>query len=214
MTQHEIWAFDLSDIRVPANTETSWVGRGIEHNGVTMDVKLLSSSESSDQLLTFYKNMWESDGGEGVDYTIGEAGDFKLISKIMDNHNIVIQLRDNSSGHAEGYLSAIKLSSIGNAVSDDDFPALSNTTLVSKTVSDDTGKKAVTRVLINNYSVVSNAEFYRSRFESDGWAKSYANAETRSFLAFYSRNNKTMELAISKKPGKETVIFVNIVDES
>lgn len=214
LTHQAAWGFDLSVVRVPDNTESPWVGRGIEHNGVTMDIKLLKSSHSSEQLLDFYKHLWESEGGQGEGYTMNEMGDYKIISKIEDNHNIVVQVRNDSKGNAEGYLSAIDLSSLGNATSNDDFPALSNTMLVSKTVSEDAGKSAVTRILINNYSVASNAEFYVSRFESEGWQKSYSKVSDRSYMGLYSRNKKTMELAISRESGKDTVIFANTVDEN
>lgn len=214
ISHQAVWAFDLSEVRIPDNTESPWVGRGIDHNGITMDIKLLKSSHSSEQLLTFYKNLWESEGGVGEGYTMNEMGDYKIISKIEDNHNIVVQVRDDSKGNAEGYLSAIDLSSLGNSTDNDDFPALSNTMLVSKTVSDDAGKSAITRILINNYSVASNATFYVSRLESEGWKKSYSNVSDRSFMGFYSRNKKTMELAISRESGKDTVIFANIVEEN
>jgi hypothetical protein len=209
-----VHAFDLSSVRIPDNTEAYWVGQGINHNGVSMDIKQLQSKHSSDELITYYKNMWEADGGgEGVGYTVQDAGDFKIISKIEGNHNIVVQLRDDSRGHAEGYLSAIDISTLDGANSNDDFPSLANTTLISKTITDDPGKSAVTRVMMNNHSVESNVNFYKSKLESDGWKHAYSHSENKSFVGFYNRDNKSMEIAVSKQPGKETVIFVNIVEE-
>jgi len=208
------WAFDLANVRMPANTDSVWVGKGIDHNGVKMDIMALSSHQSSDQLITFYRNLWESEGGQGESYTLNEAGGYKVISKLEGNHNIVVQVRDGSKGDAEGFLSAIDITSLGRADSSDEFPALSNTLLISKTLSNDTGKSAVTRVMVNNYSVSSNVEFYRQRFEVDGWKRSFVNEKGNSYMALYSRNNMTMEIAISKNPGRETVIFVNVVDES
>lgn len=211
----EAYAFDLSSVRIPDNTEVYWVGQGINHNGVSMDIKQLQSKHSTSELISYYKNMWETDaGGEGVGYTVQDAGDFKIISKIEGDHNIVIQLRDDSRGHAEGYLSAIDINTLDRANNNDDFPSLANTTLISKTISDDSGKNAVTRVMMNNHSVESNVNFYRTKLESDGWRQAYSNFENRSFVGFYNRDNKSMEIAVSKQPGKETVIFVNIVEES
>ena len=214
MVNHAVLAFDLADLRVPSNTELSWVGRGIEHNGVKMDIQLIKSTNSSEQILSFYKDMWESEGGQGEGYTINQAGDFRVISKIEDNHNVVIQVRDNNNGQAVGYLSAIDLTSLGNVNVEDNFPVLSNTTLVSKTTADEYGKSSVTRIYLNDYSISANVDFYKSRLESEGWKKSFADVNNKNYLAYYSKNNKTLELAISKKIGTDTVIFVNIVDES
>ena len=206
-------AFDLSDVRIPGNAKSVWVGKGIEHNGVLMDIKTLTANSSSDQVISFYRNLWDVSGGEGVDFTIGTAGDFKTISTIKGDHNVVVQVRNNGKGHAEGFISSMDMSTLTSSDAGEDFPALSSTIHVSKTESNDTGKYSVTRVLMNAHSVRSNADFYESRFESDGWNMTFSKNEPTSFLAFFSKNNKTMEIGISREPGKDTVIFVNVVNE-
>ena len=212
--QQQAVAFDLSDVQIPGNAESVWVGRGVEHNGVSMDIRTLTTRSPSDQVITFYRNLWDTSGGEGVDFTTGTAGDFKVISTLKGDHNVVVQVRDNSKGYAEGFISSMDMSTLSNSDAGEDFPALSSTVHVSKTESSDTGKYSVTRVLMNSHSVKSNADFYESRFQSDGWKKTFSKNESASFLAFFSKNNQTMEIGINKKPGKETVIFVNVVDES
>jgi len=206
-------AFDLSDVRTPVGTETFWVGENIQHNGVAMDVKLIKARRSVEEVLNFYRDMWGSEGTQGEGYVEQTAGEYRIISRIEGNHNIVVQLKKDGSG-SEGYLSAIDISTLGNANDKDDFPALPNTILISKTVSNDSGKDGVTRLLMNSHSVSSNVDFYQSRLESSGWKQAYSHAEGDTVITFYNRSNRSMELAISRQPGKDTVIFVNIVEES
>ena len=210
----QVQAFDLSDVSVPHSTDSAWVGRGIEHNGVIMDIKTLKTQQSSEQVLAYYQNMWEMGGKEGEGYVIGDVGEYKVISSIIENHNVVVQIKSGRRGGAEGYLSSIDLASLYDVKEKDDFPTLSNTMLISKTKSNDEGKAAVTRVLMNNYSVTSNSDFYEDRLSSYGWKRTFEKAQGSSYTAFYSKNKQTMEMAISKEAGKGTVIFVNIVNES
>jgi hypothetical protein len=210
----QVQAFDLSDVSVPTSTDSVWVGRGIEHNGVIMDIKTLKTQHSSEQVVAFYKNMWEMGGKEGEGYVTSDAGEYKVISSIVENHNVVVQIKNGRSGGAEGYLSSIDLASLYDVDVEDDFPTLSNTMLISKTRSDDEGKTAVTRIFMNHYSVASNSDFYEDRLSSHGWKRTFEKAQSDAYTAFYSKNKTTMEMAISKETGKGTVIFVNIVNES
>jgi len=211
---NEGYAFDFSGVRTPAGTETFWVGENIQHNGVAMDVKLLKSRRTVDEMMNFYRDMWGADGAQGEGYVEQTVGDYQIISRIEGNHNIVVQLKRDGDGYTEGYLSAIDISTLNNASDKDDFPSLPNTTLVSKTVSNDSGKEGITRVLMNGHSVSSNVEFYRSRLESSGWKQAHSRAEGDTVITFYNRSNMSMEIAISKRSGKDTVIFVNVVEES
>ena len=212
--ENEGMAFDLSDVRTPAGTETYWVGENIQHNGVAMDVKLLKSQRPVDEVMNFYRDLWGADGAQGEGYVEQTVGDYQIISRIEGNHNIVVQLKRDGTGYTEGYLSAIDITTLDKADDRDDFPSLPNTTLVSKTVSNDSGKEGVTRVLMNSHSVFSNVEFYKSQLESGGWKQTYSRTKGDTVFTFYNRSNMSMELAISRQPGKDTVIFVNIVEES
>jgi len=212
---HLLWALDISEVANPPEAKTVFVGDVIQ-NGVPMQMKQFSSSLAVEELLAFYKNNWADNTRtkrKMPAFIEKEAGVWKILSKLEEDFNIVVQVKAKQGHGSEGFISVSDLTRPpGISQLSKDFPRLGGTQLVSSTESRDGGKKATTLVLTNEYSVDSNDAFYRSKMTAEGWKLVRGDIRNGAATMLFNKQDQQCELAVSKGDRGDSVIFANIVE--
>ncbi len=206
-------ALDIQSIERPPETSMTWIGERIEHNGMPMQILQLSSTLTTEQLFKFYRELWQPMHAENEQATMERrAGDWHIISTLLDDHNVVVQLK-SESGRTNGFLSATPLdkqpdqSEITRR-----FPRQWGTELISSTVSTDGGTRATTLVLKNSHSIESNHDFYTRTLQNNGWTLSHQNVQMGGSVMFFDNSSGAVELAI-RRDNSSTLIFANVRGE-
>ncbi|MEM8499606.1 MAG: hypothetical protein AAF542_16405 [Pseudomonadota bacterium] len=206
-------ALDIQHIEHPPLTSLNWVGERIEHNGMPMQILQLNSELGTEELFSFYRELWRSMHRPDQQATVERSvGEWQMISTLLDNHNVVVQAKPSPNG-LEGFMSATPLdqqptqSEIARH-----FPRQWGTQLVSSTQSNDGGVKATTLVLKNTHTLASNHEFYTRTMQANGWTLSHQNTQLGGSVLFFDNSDGAIEMAI-RRESSNTVIFANVRGE-
>lgn len=212
MTVSAVCADGLEGLVLPPGMRASWVAENIEQNGVPIQIQKLTSGASVNDVLAFYRAQWsESTDPEVPGYVENQVSEWKTISQLENNQQTVIQVKARPGGGTEGFASRIDIrSSPGTNRVTRNFPRKSGTQLISSTESKDGAKSATTILMMNTFSVSSNADFYRSKMRARGWKLVHAVNPVGLSTMLFNRSKKSCEIAISKNRGK-TIIMANIL---
>jgi hypothetical protein len=207
-----VWAEGLADLAFPPGTRTAWVAENIEQNGVPMQIQQLTSVATVNEVLDFYRAQWKDSADPSIPgFVENKVGEWQTISQLENNLQTVIQIKNSRSGGTEGFASQIDIRSTpGSNRATRNFPRKSGSQLISSTESKDGAKTATTILLMNAFSIKSNADFYHSKMRAKGWSLAHAKNQSSVSILLFNRSGKSCEIAISKNKGR-TVIFANIL---
>lgn len=199
-------AFDLASVEKPMQFQTRWIARALQHNGMPLQVMSMRTHQSVQLVTTAFAQCWQQ-----ADYFIRQeqAAGWQLLSAIVDNHSIVLQLReDNGVTHA--YLSAVPLDTLPSSQPyERQFPRPSGTHLLSSTYSKDGGDNATTLILSNKQSLRVNRDYYRRVLSAGGW-QIELDRNFNDTISFLTRNRRSaLELVLRYQQG-QTYLFANI----
>ncbi len=203
-------SFDLRSLEHPATAKLIWVGERIEHNGMPMQVLQIESSHGIDELFQFYRANWAQWHRPEKQASVEkQAGEWRILSTLLDRHNIVLQLQESATG-SSGFVSATPLDKAPeqNRIASD-FPRQWGTELISSTESWDGGAPATTLVMKNSYSVDTNQEFYLRSLQASGWSLAHSSRKHGTSVMFFDRDSGALELAI-QRDAEATIIFANL----
>lgn len=209
----KVFSLDIQGIEHPPLTSMTWVGERIEHNGMPLQILQLNSELNAKELFTFYKELWQPMHAADEQATMERsAGEWHIISTLMDGYNVVVQVKPSSAG-LEGFMSATPLDT--EPTQSDvarNFPRQWGTELVSSTQSTDGGTKATTLVLKNTHTLRSTHDFYSRTLQENGWTLSHQNTEMGGSVMFFDSSDGAVELAI-RRDKSSTFIFANVRGE-
>ena len=189
-----------------------WVGDDLVHNGVPMQIQHFTTNDTMDNVLSYYRTLWADPIAEGVPgFVENNMDNWAVISRINGDKNTVIQVRLNSDGQTEGYISIADLS-VGTSVEElrRKFPMPVDSELVSNTESRDPHNSASTIIYINDLPIEENASFLVDRL-SDKYKLARKFDQDGTLILFFNGKKSKIEVAISKEPGGRTTVFANVV---
>lgn len=203
--QHGL-AMQLATLQKPDNVTLQWVSRQLDHNGVSMQVQQLHAKKLPLALLEDYQQLWRQSGYLTQQRSLAR---WQLLSTVIDNHNVVLQVESYGSG-CRGFLSSIPINAIENrALRHDNFPRPWGTEQISKTLSNDAGARASTLVLRNNLSLAQNIRFYRHILRNNGWQIELDKITRGTATLFATNRHVNLELALRHEKGL-AYIFANV----
>ncbi len=206
-------AADWSDPGVPPNSRTVWVADALEHNGVPMRIRQLSTLSDVETVLDFYRRQWADPVAGGPGYLEKRIAGWRVISRMENGRQVVVQVRPAERGGTEGFISQADFSQSMTPVQiDSRFPHKSGTRLISRTVSRDGAGKAVTLLLSNDYSVETNRRFYEDAMARDGWSLVHGADTGDSVSLLFNRSGEHCDIGIARSRGR-TVIVANLQEE-
>lgn len=201
------------DFPVPPAATVTWVGDDIVWNGIPMSVRKFTSSKSQLEIREFYKEQWKSPVAKGLPGFIEDVipGAW-LISRMEDGYLMTVQIK--TSGSTWGYLGITELDDISEAHEPGKgFPRMSGSEVMNEVKHNDPYRDARTVLLVNNYSVPSNVEYYRSHYEGHGWSVAMDQGDDSGSTHTLMLTNRGSEVSLTVvKTNQGSQIVANIVE--
>lgn len=197
-------AMEWPDVPLPESASVVIVGEDISINGLPTKIWELSSTQSPEEILSYYRREWKTPiVPDGPGFIEEEAGGWQVISRSEKPYLYTVQLVESSMGSSKGFLAVSKpMELVGYQA--DDFAKPAGSEILSDVVSDDAGKRGRVIQFKNSQSIEANYNFYRNRYLADGW-------EELSQLP--ADRNKAL-LLMNKGSGEVSIVFNRFENES
>ncbi|MEE9334684.1 MAG: hypothetical protein V3U65_11410 [Granulosicoccaceae bacterium] len=202
---------DLQFVDLPNGATTSWVATDMNHNGHGMAVKTLSTNQSVEEVMNFYRTAWGTQGDSLSDipsFVEKKVGEWRIISRISESHNLVVQIKTGRDGDTEGFISSMALVAKPQLRSDS-IPTPPNTSQVSHTRTGDKGKTGHTTILVTPSSVGAAVGFYKDHLSRDGWILVSDEFVEGSHVMKFNKRISAFEIVVSAAQDGTTVILLN-----
>ena len=205
---------NLEQVRIPPDTDLRWVGRDLLQNDRQMQIAILDSKLSVDEVISFYTELWLPNQIEGSPGSITEKiREWSIVSTIVNNTLLVVQVKVGKHvNQASGFISSMNLDTALSVpvVGMSALPQFPGSTLISRTHSTDFSHarnnqgqhsaKAVsmTTILLNDSSVASNYEFYSAVMQERGWKLVADKYDHSSAALIFNSSGRSSEIALSE----------------
>lgn len=198
---------DLQNIVLPEGARTSWVATDMNHNGHGMAIKALAVQRPVDEVISFYRAAWEAQG-DTPGFVENKVGEWQVISRVTESHNLVVQVKTGSDGTTEGFISSLALVAkpLRRA---DSIPLPPNAVKVSHTRTADKGKTGYTTIMVTPSSVGAAVGFYKDHLARDGWSLVSDGFLEGSHVLKFNKHASVYEVAVSAAEDGTTVILLN-----
>lgn len=199
------------DFPPPPDAQVEWVAGNMRMNGIAMRVRRFEADRSDDDVLKFYRRQWRRGQDERPGYREALAPPWRLITRLEDDYLLTVQVQPRDRHRSWGYLGVSKLqakkkpSQLGGR-----FPKMQGSAVINEVVSHDPGKRARTLVITNEFSIQSNANFYRNYFDDQGWLARMDRDVGSGYVLAYTQSNGEVNIVISKSKGFTTVVVNDV----
>jgi hypothetical protein len=156
---------------IPEDARVTPIGQNLRVNGNIVTARQITSLESTEEVVDFYREEWGKKARNEPGFTVTNAQvPWTIISRIEDGYLMTVQVRDTDTGGCEGMLSMSRLPDgkvqhkLGAG-----FPMLGGSDVINEVVSQDVGQSGRTMILGNKHDMRTNVDFYRGRYETEGW---------------------------------------------
>jgi hypothetical protein len=165
---------------------------------MNFNIRKFESREKTSKIIDFYLQKW---GDQAV---ITEYGVWTMVGKNTGKQFYNVQAQDGASG-SWGYLS---ISDLPERIAKDDyqlpgdqrFPQMSGSRVLNDKKHKDIGKSARTVLLVNDFSVSANGQYYLKYYQGKKWSVLNDNKDTkmRTRVMTFQKGSKTITLTIVK----------------
>ena len=187
-------------------------------NGIPMQIRQFSSNRSLQEVIDFYKTLWEDDTIPGLPgHSISTAfPPWTIISRIEEEYILTVQITSDSKRRTLGYLSVSPLDPKQHTKPGQDFPLMKGSQILNDTVSEDSGKKGRTLLLQNSNTIKSNANFYRNHYKRLGWEEitEIPPHSGKQQVLQFRRSNKHVTLVLKEQAGATIVSSQSVTEGS
>lgn len=191
----------------PPDADVEMIAPSITSRGVTMTIRRIEVEAGIEDVLLFYRELWGDTAKES------HLPPWRMIGRIDDGqfHNVQVQTRGETTW---GYLSTSNLpaqvrKNKPQPVLTRHFPMMNGSTVIDDQSHDDPGKKGRVIILVNDFSVKSNHNFYRRHFQAKGW-KIIMDEQTeprgQAFAMHANLGAKTISMTIAQQDGQTTIV--------
>lgn len=210
------WADAASELRCPSfpvpSGQVSMVAESMQINGVPMTIKELSSKETPQAVLQFYRQRWKSNRFGSFEYPLeGWQG---AIATLDGQCFYTVQVQSGGRG-SRALLAVSGRRNLSGRDPGAGFPKMTGSKVFNDLDHRDGPKSARTVMLANDFSVASNANYYREALAADGWIalidRSVDTPRGRQHVMVMKRGVEEASLTIGQS-GSGTAVIANIVD--
>lgn len=195
----------------PPQASVQWVSQSGQIEGMQLSIRRFEvSSMSVQDVLQYYHNKWKERAAET------EMPPWKMIGTVAGKEYWNVQVQPRSGGGAWGYLSISDLPDVlkkkkpfgSEANSRNRFPAMAGSQIINDFQQKDVGKKGRTLLIKNDFSVSSNANYYRNYYQSRGYhvTTDQSDIRTGSYVMIFNKLNQSVSLAINQVDGQTNVV--------
>jgi len=199
----------LLNTPIPDNAQMAVVGLDMRQNGALMSISTFRSTANIDTVLDFYRSAWsarESDPGH-VENT---AGPWRIISRLENNVNLVLQLQPGGQGGSEGLFSAVQINDVIAIPSGIEIPPGGE--VLSSTTSTDQTRSATTWMVRSTSGTGHAVEFYRDTLSRKGWQLVSDRLQMDAQVLQFNHRSSTLEMIVSQAFDGSTLSVINRVN--
>ena len=201
----------VDSVPVPPRATLEIINENLQHNGMSMSVGRLVSSETLESNLNFYRTSWKAEGSSDVPgYVEQKYNNWIAISRYENGKNTVIQFDENADDPGSAFVSIMSL----DQSSDLSFNASShpgNAQLLSNTRTNDFGSSSTVEVIKLGLSIDAASRFYKTRFKRNGWNVVSDRAVLDGHVLMFNKKLKKTEVFLGRDAHGSTLAVVNQV---
>jgi len=208
-------AWAKAKFKAPPRSTVEWVSPESRVEGMELKIRRFEAvSLSVDDVLKFYRKEWKDLAAEL------DVPPWKMIGTKQRKEYWNVQIQKRAAGGVWGYLSVSDLPDLidqgkpfganaegvkGNG--GQGFPKMSGSTVINDFAQRDIGRKGRTLLIQNDFSVSSNASFYRSHYENRGYRSTIDQGDSGrgSHVLFMNKGNEQVSVTINQLQGKTSI---------
>jgi hypothetical protein len=201
----------------PPQAKIGRIGDDLVVNGIPMDIRQFATSKSLDEVVEFYKDLWEGDDKKLPEYSLSEAlQPWIIVTHLEDDYVLTVQVASDGKRGSSGYLAVSPLIPDDQPKPGKGFPMMRGSKVINEVFSNDGGKKGRTLVFRNTKSLQSNSNFYRQHYEKQGWAvemdSELFKGKTHSLR--FRNSNKHVTLVMKNDGGATSITSQSVTESS
>ncbi len=206
-------ALPCPEFPTPHVGRLQWVAEHMRMNGIPMQIKELTTEQTPQEVLAFYKRRWGDMPPYFHEY---EVGGMPAIATLRNGCFYTVQVQPDGRG-AKALLGVSTKPDGGSPKPPGTgFPNMAGSKVVNDVDHYDTGKTGRTILLFNSYSPDANLNFYRRVLADEGWSgvidRTVSGAKGISYVLVMKRGYHEANVTIS--PGKGgTSVLATLVDK-
>lgn len=203
-------AVPCPEFPIPYIGQAHWVAENMRMNGMPMQIKELTTEQTPQQVIAFYKQRWSDAPPFFHEY---EVGGMPAIATLRSGCFYTVQVMPYGRG-AKALLGVSTKPEGGQVKAPGaGFPNMAGSTILNDIDHYDSGKTGRTIVLTNAYSPDANLNFYRRTMADDGWSaimdRPVGGSKGISHVLVLKRGYHEASLTIS--PGKAGTSGTNVL---
>lgn len=206
-------AVSCPEFPVPHVGQLQWVAENMRMNGVPMQIKELTTEQTPQQVLAFYKRRW---GDVPPFFHEYDVNGMPAIATLRSGCFYTVQVMPHGRG-AKALLGVSTKPEGGNPKTPGTgFPNMTGSRILNDIDHYDAGKTGRTIVLMNSHSPDANLNFYRRALAEEGWSavidRPVEGTKGISYVLVMKRGYHEANLTIS--PDKSgTSVLATLVDK-
>ncbi len=204
------FAFGVPDFPAPPDATIEVVSAAGSMNGAPITTRKFTVDNPIDEVLEFYRKEWAKpiDGHPG--FVEGRLNQWQIISRIDGEFLLTVQVREPQYGHSSGYLAISDHRKRTRVLSSKTFPLMRDSVLVNDITSNDPGKQGRTFLVRNEFSLASNAAYYRDHYLHRGWQIDFDQPLKGGHVLTFKRSGELVNIVVQSF-GEGTYVVANTV---
>lgn len=152
---------------VPHVGQTLWVAENMRMNGIPMQIKELTTDQTPQQVLAFYRRRWADAPPYYHEY---EVSGMPAIATLRGGCFYTVQVRPSGRGAKALLGISTKPDGGPQKIPGAGFPNMAGSQIMNDVDHFDAGKTGRTILLTNRYPPDANLNFYRRTLADEGWS--------------------------------------------
>lgn len=181
-------------------------------NGLPSTVHYFLADRKLEELLAFYRERWDESHAGRAGYREAAVAPWHIISRLEGRYLLTVQAREKDAFTTEGFLAIADLRQIEQKSDGGKrIPRLAGSEIVNDLTSYDPGKKGRTLMMVNDFSVSRNGNYYRDYYLDRGWGLLQDHENNGARVLSFRRSGKEAHIVITPASGG-AVTVMNLVE--
>lgn len=202
------------DFPPPPDAKVRVVSDSMNVAGRQVAVRAFATDDSVEDVVEYYQELWADPpvkGAPGYAYEPDTIAHWELVTRVEDGYVLTVQVQPAGSDGARGLLAMGVLPDPGSPPAKSaEPPSMRGSAVVSDVRSEDPGKQGHTAMIVNEFSVDSNVNFYRTHF--NGWRMNIdRQLASDTFHALsYTRGREQVNITVRKIQGGSEIVINSV----
>lgn len=183
-------------------------------NGLSSSVQYFEASRNMEELLRFYRRQWNDGKAARPGYRETTVEPWHIISRLHGRYLYTVQVQKDGPFIIKGYLAVadLKASRQENTM-EHKAPKMRGSRIFNQSTTFDPGRTGHTLMIVNDFSIASNTEYYRNHYQERGWTKLVDMENDHARVLSFKKHARKTHLVI-QQTGGATQIVMNLVEHN